>query len=120
MYMYITHIYKHKYTHQTTRTDTHRQTDRQPDTQREKEKDAHAHARTHVCVCVCVCVVKRVFHSLKDLSHSLSLWWIEQHLKDYKKCYKNGYKPKRAYVKFVQTAVFTVGSLLTFLDRWRT
>jgi hypothetical protein len=33
-----------------------------------------------------------------------SLWWIEQHLKDYKKRYNNDYKPKKAYVRFVQTA----------------
>jgi hypothetical protein len=32
-----------------------------------------------------------------------SLWWIEQHLKDYKKRCNNDYKPKRAYVKFVQS-----------------
>ena len=31
------------------------------------------------------------------------LWWIEQHIKDYKKRY-NDYKPKKACVKFVQTA----------------
>jgi hypothetical protein len=33
-----------------------------------------------------------------------SLWWIEQHLKDYNKRYNNDYKPEKAYVKFVQTA----------------
>ena len=33
-----------------------------------------------------------------------SLWWIEQHIKDYKKRYNNDYKPKKAYVKFVQTS----------------
>jgi hypothetical protein len=33
-----------------------------------------------------------------------SLWWIEQHLKDYKKRYTNDYKPKKAHVRFVQTA----------------
>jgi len=32
------------------------------------------------------------------------LWWIEQHIKDYKKRYNNDYKPKKACVKFVQTA----------------
>jgi hypothetical protein len=33
-----------------------------------------------------------------------SIWWIEQHLKDYKKRYNNDYKPKKTYVKFVQNA----------------
>jgi hypothetical protein len=33
-----------------------------------------------------------------------SLWWIEQHLKDYKKRYNNDNKPKKAYFKFVQNA----------------
>ena len=32
------------------------------------------------------------------------LWWIEHHITDCKKRSNNDYKPKKAYVKFVQTA----------------
>jgi len=35
-----------------------------------------------------------------------SLWCVEQHLKDYKKRY-NDYKPKKAYVKFIQSKLLT-------------